>query len=267
MQRSLSFFDRHFHCNKNEAEKKKLMTAVTKDCHCILGKPNCRGEMGNLPITHMVNSVVYLDSMHLPHYAGHNFALLVTCGLSRFPRVFPMNKKADSRTVLKTLFEEWVQVYGLPKVIHSDQDVRLNAAGNWYRGVLETLGWEIQCGTPYLRTKNALCERQIRSFKTVMGILMAQEKGRNWLRLLPCAIYLMNNKVSTRTGFSPQELFLGRPGFHMEFPTPQDVNPKVNEWMEKQAALASKAKELLQKIRERDNTRSNRGRKPVEYQI
>ena len=106
------------------------MTEVTKDCHCMLGKPNSqvnRGEMGNLPIPHMVNSVVYLDFMHLPHYAGHNFALMVTCGLSRFARVFPMNKKANSETVLKTLFEEWIQVYGLPKVIHSDQDVRLTA--------------------------------------------------------------------------------------------------------------------------------------------
>ena len=96
------------------------MTEVTKNCHCILGKPNNsvhRGEMGNLPIPHMVDSVVYLDFTHLPHYAGHNFALMIRCGLSRLARVFPMNKKMDSETVLKTLFEEWVQVYGLPKVI------------------------------------------------------------------------------------------------------------------------------------------------------
>ena len=113
VQRSLWFFDRHFHCNKNESEEKKLITAVTKDCHCILGKPNSQvdcGKMGNLAIPHMVNYVVYLDFMHLLHYAGHNFALLVTCGLCRFARVFSMNKKADSETVLKSLFEEWVQV-------------------------------------------------------------------------------------------------------------------------------------------------------------
>ena len=85
--------------------------------------------------------------------------------------------------------------------------------------------------------------------------------------MLPYAIYLMNNQVSTGTDFSPHELFFGRPGFHMEFPTPQDANPKVKEWMEKQAALASKAKELLQRIRERENTRSNCGHKPVKYQI
>ena len=85
--------------------------------------------------------------------------------------------------------------------------------------------------------------------------------------MLPYAIYLMNNQVSTRTGFSPHELFFGRPGFHMEFPTPQDANPKVKEWIKKQAPLASKAKDLLQRIGERENTRSNRERKPVKYQI
>ena len=77
----------------------------------------------------------------------------------------------------------------------------------------------------------------------------------------------MNNEVSTRTGYSPHELFFGRPGFHMEFLTPQDANSKAKEWTERQSALASKAKELLQKIEERENTRSNRGRKAVEYQI
>ena len=77
----------------------------------------------------------------------------------------------------------------------------------------------------------------------------------------------MNNQVSTRTGFSPHKLFFGCPGFQLGFPTPQDANPKVKEWMEKQATLASKVKELLQRIRESENTSSKRGQKPVEYQI
>ena len=105
--------------------------------------------MGNLPLPHMTNCAVYLDFMHLLH----NFGLPVTYRLSRFVLVFRMKKKANSETVLKTLVEECEQVYGLPKVIHSDEDVRLTAAGNWYRGVLETLGCEMQFGTPYLRTE------------------------------------------------------------------------------------------------------------------
>ena len=94
---------------------------------------------------------------------------------------------------------------------------------------------------------------------------MAQEKVRNWLRVLPYAIYLMNNQVSTRSGYSLHELFFRRPGFHMEFPTPPNANPNVKEGTKRQATSASKAKELLQRIQERENTRSNRGRKAVEY--
>ena len=105
-----------------------------------------------------------------------------------------MNKKADTETGLKTLLEELVQLYGLPKVIHSDQDVRITTARNCYRGVLHALGGQILAGTPYFCTKNPPCERQIRSFKTMVRILMAQEKVRNWLRVLPYTIYLITNQ-------------------------------------------------------------------------
>ena len=107
----------------------------------------------------------------------------------------------------------------------------------------------------------------MRFFKTVMRILRAQEKGRKWLKVLWYAIYLMNNKVSTCTGYSRHELFFRRTGFHMEFLTPQDAIPHVKQWMERQAMFASKAKELLQRIWEGENTRSNPGRIAVEYQI
>ena len=32
---------------------------------------------------------------------------------------------------------------------------------------------------------------------------MLSEKNRNWPKLVPYAIYLMNNQVSSRTGFTP----------------------------------------------------------------
>ena len=36
---------------------------------------------------------------------------------------------------------------------------------------------------------------------------MLAEKSRNWLKLVPYAIYLMNNQVSSRTGFTPTARF------------------------------------------------------------
>ena len=67
---------------------------------------------------------------------------------------------------------------------------------------------------------------------------MLNEKSRNWLKLVPRAIYLMDDQVSSRTGFTPTELFLGRPGFNFEFPCPSEGNPKVDEWLTDQKRIA-----------------------------
>ena len=50
----------------------------------------------------------------------------------RYSRVFPLTKKVDGEGVLKEIFEGWVQVYGLPKIIHSDQDIRFTSPTGWY---------------------------------------------------------------------------------------------------------------------------------------
>ena len=65
---------------------------------------------------------------------------------------------------------------------------------------MRAMGTEVQFGSPYLRTKNPLCESQIGCFKTVMMILMPNEK-------VPDAIYLMNHQVSSRLGFTCTEIF------------------------------------------------------------
>ena len=106
--------------------------------------------------------------------------------------MFPLTKEADGEGVLKKIFEGWAQVYGLPKIIHSDEDIRFTSPTGWYRSVMRAMGTDVQFGTPYLGTKNPVCERQMGCFKTVMRILMLSNKSQNWLKLFPYAIYLMN---------------------------------------------------------------------------
>ena len=270
MERTLWFFQKYFFAKSSEASLKKILSKIIAECPCTKAKANTaadRGEVRNLPIPNQMNSILYVDFMELPKFAGHDFALLVTDGLSRYSRVFPLTKKVDGEGVLKEIFEGWVQVYGLPKIIHSDQDIRFTSPTGWYRSVMRAMGTEVQFGTPYLRTKNPLCERQIGCFKTVMRILMLAEKSRNWLKLVPYAIYLMNNQVSSRTGFTPTELFLGRPGFNFEFPCASEGNPKVDEWLTEQKRIADLCRSLLEKKRSKENRTKNRKRKEAIYQI
>ena len=96
---------------------------------------------------------------------------------------------------------------------------------------------------------------------------MLNEKSRNWLKLVPYAIYLMNNQVSSRTGFTPTELFLGRPGFNFEFPCVSEGNPKVDEWLTEQKRIADLCRSLVEKKRSKENRTKNRKRKEAIYQI
>ena len=205
--------------------------------------------------------------MGWPRFAGHDFALLITDGQSCYSRVFPPTKKVDGEGLLQGILEGQIQVYGLPKVIHSDQHVRFTSPTGWYRSVLKAMGTEVQFGTHYLRTKNPLCESQIGCLKTVMRILTLNKKSRNWLKLVPYAVYLMNNRVSSRTGFTPTEVFLGRRGFHFEFPCANEGNPKVEVGLTEQKRIANQCRSLLEKRRSMENRTKNLRRKEAIYQV
>ena len=241
VERTLWFFQKYFFAKSSDASLKKILSQIIGECPCTKAKANTaadRGEVRNLLIPNQMNSIFYLDFMELPRFAGHVFVLLVTDELSRYSRVFPLTKKVVGEGVLNEIFEGWVQVYGLSKIIHNDQDIRFTSPIGWYRGVMRAMGTEVQFGTPYLRTKKPLCERQNGCFKGVLRILMLNEESRNWLNLVPHAIHLMNNQVSSRTGFTPTELFRGRPRFNFEFPCASKGNPKVDEWLTEQKGIA-----------------------------
>ena len=107
------------------------------------------------------NSLLYVDFIHgLPRFGGYDSCLVVTCGLSRFTRVFPCNKKITGEQTVKMLIEQWFEPYGAPKQVHSDEDVRIRSDTGWYKRVLNALIVEVTTGVPYTHTSNPLCERQ-----------------------------------------------------------------------------------------------------------
>ena len=232
VEEPLWFFQMYFFANSTDASLEKILSKIMAECPSTKAKANTaadRGVVRNLPIPNQMNPILYMAFMELPRFAGHDFALLVTDGLSPWSREVTLTKKVDGEGVLKEIFEGWVQIYGLPKIIHTDQDIQFTSPTGWYRSIMRAVGTEVQFKTPYLRTTNSLGERQIGCFKTVLKILMLSEKSRNWLKLVPYAIYLMNNQVSSTTGFTPGELFRGRRGFNLEFPCASERNPKVDE--------------------------------------
>ena len=114
-----------------------------------------------------------MDFIHgLPRFGGYDSCLVVTCGLPRFTRVFPCNKKITGEQTVKRLVEQWFEPYGAPKQVHSDDDVCIRSDTGWYKRVLNALNVGVTTGVPYTHTSNPLCERQNRVVEQNLRIVM-----------------------------------------------------------------------------------------------
>ena len=76
----------------------------------------------------------------------------------------------------------------------------------------------------------------------------------------------MNSQESAATGYSPHELFLGRPARFLHAPYPEDTHSSVIEWVVEQQAKVDKAKAMLHRVRERQWNKKNKHRVPATYQ-
>ena len=92
------------------------------------------------------------------------------------------------------LLEEWFCVFGVPKEINSDEDVRVRSDTGCYKGVLRSLNVQVSTGIPYSHTSNLLCERQIRVLKENVRIWCKTEHTSDWVRLIPVISLMMNSQ-------------------------------------------------------------------------
>ena len=68
-----------------------------------------------------------LTTLRCLSFGGYDFALVVTCGLTRFNRVFPCTKHIAGIETIKILLEEWFCVHGAPEEMNSDEDIRVRS--------------------------------------------------------------------------------------------------------------------------------------------
>ena len=262
-------FKQWFHTTSTDDQLRKTLPSIVDKCPSRSFRPGDirdRGLYSTLPIPHCANSLLYVDYTEMPKFGGYDFALVVTCGLTRFTRVFPCTKHITGEETIKILLEEWFCVYGAPKEVNSDEEVRVRSDTGWYKRVLRSLNDQVSTGIPYSHTSNPLCERQIRVLKENVRIWCKTERTRDWVRLLPVISLMMNSQESSATGYSPHELFLGRPAWFLHACYPEDTHSSVGEWVQEQQAKVDKAKAMLQRVRERQCTKKNKHRVPATYQ-
>ena len=221
VDRTLKPFKKWFHSTWSDGQLRKTLQPILDKCpcrSCKLRDIRDRGLYSILPIPHCANSVLCVDYTEMPKFEGYDFALVVTCGLTRFTTVFPCTKHITGEETIKILLEEWFCVYGAPKEINSDEDVPVCSDIGWYKGVLRSLNVQVSTGISYTHTSNPLCERQIRVLKENVKIWCKTERTKDRVRLLPVISRMMNSQESSATGHTPHELFMGRPAWFLHAP-------------------------------------------------
>ena len=103
---------------------------------------------------------------------------------------------------MNILVEQWFEHYGAPKKVHSNNDVRIRSVAGWYKRVLDALKVHVTTSVPYTHTSNPLCEKQNHVLERNLGILMKQERTKDWVCLLPWAVLTMNSEKSSSTGYN-----------------------------------------------------------------
>ena len=166
--RTMKLFKQCFHSTWTDDQLQKTLQPIVDNCPCRSCKPGCirdRGLHSPLPIPHCANSVLHVDYIEMPNFGGYDFALVVTCGLTRFTRVFSCTKHITSEETIKIFLEEWSCVYGAPGEINSYEVVRVRSDTGWYKRVLRFLNVQVSTEIAYTHTSKPLCEQQIRVLK------------------------------------------------------------------------------------------------------
>ena len=89
--RTFGLFKQWFHTTWTDDQLRKTLQPIVDKCPCRSCKPGDirdRGLYSTLRIPHCANSVLYVDYTEKPKFEGYDFALLVTCGLTRVTSVF-----------------------------------------------------------------------------------------------------------------------------------------------------------------------------------
>ena len=246
--RTLRLLKQWFHSTWTDDQLRKTLQSIVDKCPCRFLKPGDirdRGLYSTLPIPHCANSVLYVEYTEMPKLGGYDFALVVTCGLTTCTWVFPCTKHITGKETIKILLDKWFCVYGAPKEINSDEDVRVRSDTSWDKRVLRSLNVQVSTGIPYTHTSNPVCQQQIHVLKENVRISCQTEGTKDWVILLPVKFLMMKSQESSATGYTPHELFMGRPAWFLHAPYPEDSYSTVVKWVKEQRDKVDKTKAML----------------------
>ena len=138
--------------------------------------------------------------------AGNKYILVVTDIFSKWTEAFPVNS-TDSATLATVSFNEVICQYGVPSVLHSDQDANLTS--KLVSLLCDHLGINQTRTTAYHPQGNGQVERFNRTLEAMLSKTI-QQNQRDWDQHLPIVMFAYRTAIHEATGYTPFHVTFGR---------------------------------------------------------
>lgn len=180
---------------------------VTACDRCIRRKsPEQRAPMAKLESSGPLD-LLCIDFLSLEtSKGGYSNILVMTDHFTRYSQAIP-TKDQKASTTAKALISSFVNHYGMPTRLHSDQGA--NFESKTIQQLCQIMGIKKTHTTSYHAQGNAQAERFNRSLLSSLSCLTEEEKTR-WKDHLPYVVHAYNCTKNDATGYSPFQLMFGR---------------------------------------------------------
>ena len=121
----------------------------------------------------------------------YDYVLIVVCRLAGYVIAVPCRKTLTSGELVEMFLERVVQFAGLPRTIFTDHDHLIHAT--FFSTLCSQTGIDVKNSPIYRPRSNS---RAVRAVQTVIAALRKfkrQIKKKNWVQLLPLAVWTSND--------------------------------------------------------------------------
>ncbi|XP_060126068.1 uncharacterized protein LOC132591460 [Zootoca vivipara] len=184
--------------------------AATKNCVTCQNfnpKREPKRPPGARPWAFVPFETLQLDFIDLPPCQGFKHALIIVDKFSHWVEGFP-TRRATASVVARTLIQEIIPRYGIPRKLDSDQGTHFTAEVAQH--VAQALGIKWELHTPYHPESSGQVERMNQEIKLQLGKLCS-EMGLKWVNALPLVLHNIRCAPTRALKLSPYELLFGRP--------------------------------------------------------
>lgn len=142
-----------------------------------------------------------------PGRYGIKYLLVFVDTFSGWTEAFPV-KKETAQVVVKKIFEEIFPRFGLPKVLGSDNGPAFVSRVSQLVAKVLGIDWKLHCA--YRPQSSGQVERMNRTIKETLTKLIMETGTRDWVELLPMALFRARDTPSI-FGLTPYEILYGGP--------------------------------------------------------